>query len=490
MTNQNRVVSLDSGKRVVAMDGFANFVQRSGLGTANSLTYGTYTLSDLLSRNRLKLEAMYRQNWIAGVMVDAIAEDMTKYGIDISGDVDPSVITELQGAMDDLSVWEGLTDTLKWSRLYGGAIAVMQIKGQDLSSPLRLETIGIGQFEGLAAYDRWMVQPDLARIIQSGPNIGLPEYYKVISSYDAQSRAIRYGDSIHYTRVIRQIPIKLPLYQAVTEEYWGESVLERLYDRLISFDTTTMGAANLIDKAHLRRVGIAGLREILAAGGPAEENLIKMFHYVRQMQTNEGITLLDKDDEWQTGTYTFSGLSDMMLQFGQQLAGATGIPLVRLFGMSPAGLNSSGESDLRTYYDGIGSKQEANLRKPIKILLSVLHRSLYGTDLPKDLKFKFNPLWQLSDKEKAETGKVVAETIVGVYEAGLMGAATAMKELKSATEETGMFGNISDEDIAEAEMAPPPAAPEVAVSPATPEAPAQDEQRSVIQKIADFVRGK
>lgn len=471
MSTSDNIVPFQIGKAVQTGDGFANFVQRSGLGTANTLSQGTYTLSDLLSRNRIKLEAMYRQSWVVGAMVDSVAEDMTKYGIDMSGDLEPSVFDDMQEAMEDLGVWDALTDTLKWSRLYGGAVGVMQIAGQNLATPLRIETIGQGQFQGLAVYDRWMLQPDLSRIIPSGPNIGLPEFYKVISSYDASTQDIQYGQSIHYTRCVRQIPIKLPMYQAVTEEYWGESVIERLFDRLLSFDTATMGAANLIDKAHLRHIGINGLREILAAGGPAEENLIKMFHYVRTMQTNEGITLLDKDDTWNTGTYTFAGLSDMLLQFGQQLAGATGIPLVRLFGMSPAGLNSTGESDLRTYYDGIGTKQEANLRRPLKVILSVIHRSLYGTDLPRGFKFKFNPLWQLSDKEKAETGEVVARTVISVVDAGLMSPAEGMKELKAASEETGMFGNISEESIAEAEALPPPAAPTQIdpVAPATPE---------------------
>src|SRR5690606_24766887 len=144
--------------------------------------------------------------------------------------------------------------------------------------------------------------------------------------------------------------IELSFFPAITENVWGESVLERMYDRLISFDTATMGAANLIQRAHLRTVRVDKLREVLAQGGPAENNMVTMFRLVREMQTSEGLTIIDKEDEMEMSSYTFAGMSDIILQFGQQVSGACGMPLVRLFGQSPAGLNSTGESDLRMYY--------------------------------------------------------------------------------------------------------------------------------------------
>jgi len=186
--------------------------------------------------------------------------------------------------------------------------------------------------------------------------------------------------------------IKLPYFQAVTEMYWGESVLERLFDRLVSFDTATMGAANLVDRAYLRTVGVDGLREILAAGGKAEEGLIAMFDYMRMLQNNEGLTLLDKNDMFSTTSYSFAGLSDVILQFGQQLAGASGIPLVRLFGQSPNGMSATGESDMRMYYDNILAKQESMLREGIQRIISVAYRSIYTKPLPMDTTFEFKPL--------------------------------------------------------------------------------------------------
>src|SRR5260363_88750 len=74
-------------------------------------------------------------------------------------------------------------------------------------------------------------------------------------------------------------------------------------------------------KAHLRTLKIEGLRGVLAQGGPAEKALFKHVDLIKQRQTIEGLTLIDAKDEFQAHPYVFSGLSDMLIQFGQQLAG-------------------------------------------------------------------------------------------------------------------------------------------------------------------------
>ena len=152
------------------------------------------------------------------------------------------------------------------------------------------------------------------------------------------------GLTYHHSRVIRLIGIQLPTYQAISEQMWGESIIERMKDRLVSFDTATMGTANLVQKAYYRTVKIEGLRQVLSSGGQAEENLLKQFDMMRFLQNSEGLSLIDSNDEFESHSYSFAGLSDVILQFGQQISGATGIPLVRLFGQSPAGLNSTGGS--------------------------------------------------------------------------------------------------------------------------------------------------
>lgn len=255
--------------------------------------------------------------------------------------------------------------------------------------------------------------------------------------------------------MIRLEGVRLPYQQRIAENGWGQSVAERIYDQLVAYDSTSQGAAQLVYKAHLRTYSIEKLRELIATGGKPFEAVLKQIDMIRSMQSNEGMTLLDSTDKFETHAYSFSGLSDVLLQFGQQLSGALQIPLVRLFGQSPAGLNSTGESDLRTYYDGINQKQESTLRIPLGRVLEVAYRSIIGSEPPEGFTFEFEPLWQLSDKEKAEVAEVITRTVMTAQESGLVGDRTALNELRQSADVTGVWSNITNEEIEAADELPP-----------------------------------
>lgn len=449
----NSALAADVMRSARTVDGFDNFVSRLGLNNDNTLSAGTYTF-DLITRNRVKLEAAYRGSWTVGVIIDAIAEDMTRAGITITTNESEEDIADLKSAMSRLKISQSMASNIKWGRLYGGSLGVLQIKGQNMATPLDLDTVAKDQFQGIVVYDRWQLNPVLNQLIDSGPDMGLPAFYQIVNdprmtqpNADTATGQV----TVHHSRVVRYTGIDLPYFQAITEMMWGESVLERLWDRLISFDNSTLSAASLVDRANLRTVGIDKLREVVSNGGAAYQGLLAQFEMMRLMQVNEGLTLLDKEDTFESTAYSFAGLADMLIQFGQQLSGGSGVPLVRLFGQSPAGLSATGEADMRMYYDNINAQQEAKLRNPYEILLKVMWRSTFGKPAPKDLKFVFTPLWQMSATDKAVNAKTTTETIIGAFESTLVSRPAAMKELRASSGDTGIFSNITDEEIADAE---------------------------------------
>lgn len=432
-------------------DSFQNMQARLGVGTGNLSDGNTYALSNLLTRQPRTLEAMYRGSWVVGAVVDSVAEDMTREGVDFGSSVKPGAIEMIHAAEDDLQIWQSLQEVIQWGRLYGGAIGVLNIDGQDMETPLRIETIDRDQFLGIVPLGRWELLPIVTDNIPStGAVVGHPEFYDV----GPQASAFLH-QRIHHSRVIRIEGIKLPYFQRIAESGWGLSVIERMYDRLVAYDSASQGSAQLIYKAYLRTLKIKDLRKILAAGGAAETAVEKHVEAIRRFQSSEGLTMLDAEDDFETHTYSFAGLNDLLLGFGQQLSGATQIPLVRLFGQSPAGLNSTGESDLRNYYDAIRSKQQKDLREPVNKVSSILYRSVVGGTPPEGFRAQFNPLWQMSDTEKGTLAKTIVDAVGTASELGLIGTQSAMRELKQSAEQTGVFSNITDEEIQEADIAPP-----------------------------------
>jgi len=435
-------------------DSFQNAAAQVGWGTNNQSSGSAYALS-YQSRNRIQMEAAYRGSWIVRQAVDAIPEDMTRCGIEMSG-LEPNEITRLEADLVRMAIWDRLCENGKWARLYGGSIAVMLIDGQDMATELDPDRIGKGQFKGLLILDRWMVSPPVGDVVtEYGADMGRPVYYNVIADYAAIPKA-----KIHYSRVIRLDGEDLPFYQRVSENGWGLSVLEPLWDRLIAFDSATVGAGQLVYKAHLRVMKIKGLRDIIAAGGPALAGLNAQIKYTREAQTNEGMTILDGDDEFDTHQYSFSGLPDVLVQFAQQLSGATGIPLSRLFGQSPSGLSDTGEGPRRQYHEKVHQKQEKELRTGLQRLLAVMSMSTLGKPLPDDFAFEFRTLDDSPENDKAEIAVKTVTAVTAALDANVIDIPTAMKELKNSAPVTGMFGSIDDDKIAEAEEqaanAPPP----------------------------------
>ncbi|TDT01674.1 DUF1073 domain-containing protein [Erwinia rhapontici] len=436
-------------------DSYDNFMARVGMQQPNQHAASTYR-ANFTSRNRLQIEWAYRSSAIIGSAVDAVADDMTRKGIRITSEIDPKARGVIESLFDDMELWDRINDTLKWSRLYGGAVGFIMIEGQAPFTPLRLETIGKGRFKGVLPLDRWMINPSLQRRIKEmGPNLGRPEFYDVVTT-GSGIPAWR----IHHSRLIRFDGITLPYQQAQTENEWGMSIIERIWDRLTAFDSATMGAAQLVYKAHLRTMKIKKLRELIAMGGPAYEALLKNMDLVRLLQSNEGLTLLDAEDTFETHQYSFTGLDDVIGQFAEQISGATGIPLVRLFGQSPKGF-ATGDADLANYYDTIGSQQERRLRQPLRKLFDVMYRSELGEPLPDDFTFEFNPLWQMSDVDRSTVAVNTVNAISTAYNDGLMTRKAAMTDLREASDVTGIGASITDEDINDAEEENPPGIGEI-----------------------------
>ena len=441
---------------VKTLDSFQNLAQGMGIGGDNALSTIGYGFNPI-TRNRTLLEWMHRGSWIVRQAVDVIPEDMTRSGIDFTSTLSPDDAGEIEHKLTGFNTWGTIADTLAWGRLYGGAIAVMLIDGQDMATPLRVEAIGPDDYKGLLVLDRWMVDPSLDNLVTDfGPSLGHPKFYRV-----GQNAPALKGRVIHHSRVaVRHSGMPLPYQQRLTENLWGVSVIEPLFDRLGAFDMATTGAAQLINKAYLRTVKIKDLRQIAAAGveSTAYKGLTNQINFMRSMQNIEGITILDGEDEFEAASHSaFSGLDQIISQFGQQLAGALQMPLTRLFGQSPNGMSATGESDLQTYYDSIRQKQERELKPGVTLIHRVQAASL-GIKLPDDFGVTFRPNWQLSAVEKSTVAQTNTATVLSAKEAGLIDDQTALRELRQSSRETGVFTNVTDEliDAADDQVKPPP----------------------------------
>ena len=427
-----------------ALDAFSNVLARLGAGTPNLLEGTEYSLQRM-SRDFNTLNALYRESWIVRRIIDVIPADMLKNWITITSGLDPDVEKRLSLTLRRTQLIDKLKRGMQWGRLYGGALGVMLVKhqGYDLSQPLQLDWIMPGDFAGLLIFDRWNGVNPSSELIEdiSDSDYGYPKYYTVTDPAGGGSV------KIHHSRVIRFTGNTLPFWEEIAEMQWGASVVESIFDELRKRDNVSWNIAQLTFMANIRVLKMQDLGQLLAAtDNESQAELLRTLEAQNMLLNNMGMQVMDAADGLETHQYTFGGLADCYQQFIMDISGAAEIPVTRLFGRSPSGLNATGESDLQNYYDMIAEKQESYLRPILNKVLPPFIISTLGS-LPDDFDFEFDPVAEPSDKERADLAKCGTDNVVAAYNAGLISQRTALKELKQQSERTGVWTNITDEDI-------------------------------------------
>lgn len=435
-----------ANNRTVSMDAFQNVLARLGTGTPNLLEGTDYPMTRLTQNFQL-MNSLYRSHWIVRKIIDTIPEDMVKNWINITTQLEPEQIKRFDKLQRTTRIQRDILQGLKWGRLYGGAAAVVIIDGHEdiLDQPLDYDMIMPGSFKGLIIGDRWSgITPgeDLIEDVSS-PDFGLPEYYM----WNTDNFTVK----VHHSRILRFIGRELPYIEKCTEVGWGASEVEIVFDELKKRDNTSWNIAQLIFLANLRVLKMADLGETLALGDEqSQKDLYNTVQAQNWLMSNMGMYILNQDDGFETHQYTFSGLNDIYESFMLDVAGAAEIPVTKLFGRAPAGFNATGESDSKNYYETVEQKQTAQLDPVLDKLLPIMFISEFGA-VPDDLDYDYNPIGTPSESELSDIVDKKSNAIINVFNAGLISQKIALKELKEMSDTTGMFTNITDEDIEKAD---------------------------------------
>lgn len=411
-------------------DGLENVVAGLG-GSRDKRSYNQYSFVTPL--DRVTLENMYRGSWLAKRIVNSVADDMTREWLQVKFD-DPSGkhTMTIEKAEKKFAVRAKIREALYWARLYGGGLVIIGTADKDLSKPLRVDAIRQGGLRYLHVVDRWRVSAgaEFCKDLTS-PNFGKPEYYVLAES------SVR----IHHTRILRFNGQKLPYFAWQANGYWDDSELQHVYDSLMNCDQTTSSIATMLFEANVDIIKSEQLADLLSTKD-GESKVTKRFQLAAMMKSFNRMLLLDSTETFEKKQNAFTNLDKILEKFMIDVCGAADIPMTRLFGQSPGGLNSTGDGDIRNYYDMVSSKQEAEMRPQLEYLYEILCRSEIGAT-PDDFDFDFNPLWQISATEKSSIQKNEADRDKVYLEAGVITEVMVAKELK----ERGTYPNMTDEDI-------------------------------------------
>ena len=385
----------------IRFDGWANLITGLGVPGRDKTAGGTYLAC--WNWNSSAYDGIYRGDGLTKRIIDVVATEMVRQGWIIEGDAD----NKINAYIDELFGVIALTDLIRWSRLYGGAIIVMGIAdGRKLEEPV--DEFNIHGIRWLRVFDRFQAMPNTAYMCDdlNSEHYGYPELYQVNDYRTGKTF------TVNHTRVLRMDWALLPPREQMINQGWGDSALSSIFQDIRNYGTTMANMAAIVQDFVTTVMKIPGLSDTLT-DSCQEQGLTRRLNYAAQMKSNVNMLVVDGEEEVLKLTTNTAGLPEILDRFMLMVCSVTGIPATVLFGRSPAGFNSTGESDIRNYYDMIKNYQENKLKPCLEKLvryICIARDGPFAGVEPENWNIKFVPLWQNTEEQEATIRRIVAET--------------------------------------------------------------------------------
>jgi len=410
LIQEARRVNNDSVSRA---DGWTNVLTGLGVCGRDKKQSAGFVLTKVFTP--AELDMMYRSDGILRLVVDLFADEMVRQGWEIEGDTDGRACNK----MEELNVVNAVTNLCKYSRLYGGALCILGIAdGLPLDQPV--DENAMRDIQWLRVFDRYQAysrdgtyESDL-----NSPNYGYPNVYTVT---DNRTGAVFF---VHYSRVLRMDWNVLPPRLQNLNAGWGDPLAQTIYEQLRNYSTAFSATATIFQDFVNSILYIPGLSEKMASqcSENAIMNRLNIFNMTKSIMNT---IILDADEKYEKQTTSVSGIAELLDRFMVDLSAVTRVPVSLLFGRSAAGMNATGDNDVRNFYDAVKQQQETKLKPCLEKLVRYIMISKDGPFNgvePEQWSIQFVPLWQNTEEQDAITRRTVAETDAIYLDRGVLNA--------------------------------------------------------------------
>lgn len=395
-----------------------------------SVFYGVPFLTDMQLMNA------YRGSWLARKIVDIPAKDSVRAGVKWMAE--DNQVELIEAEQNRLNVLQKMKRALILGRLLGGG-AMYIGTDQTPSEPFDLKRVGKGGLKYLVVHSRLSLSAGEIERDPLSEFYGKPKFYTTHGDMQTQ---------IHPSRLVifkgAETPEDMPIIPGFNAAGWGwsDSALLPVMAAIKNADVAPDLIVSLLHEANVDRIGLVDFMASMLEPG-YEDRLMKRFALAAAGKGINGTLLLDKNEEYERHTASFASLPEVLDKLAIIVSGAADIPATRLFGQSPAGMSSTGESDLRNYYDRLQSDQNLEMTPACYNLFECLLRSALGAR-PAEIWMQWAPLWQLSAVELSEIGKRNAETANILNNTGLLSPEALSAVVVNQMVETGYYPGLED----------------------------------------------
>lgn len=351
----------------------------------------------------LELEFLYRFNGYVKRGVDQYPKDGTRKGyriIDSTDEQDP-----LAQEMRDLGVQGVLKRAGQWARLYGASAVFIVAKERgniELSQPLELANVE--EIVALIVLDGREFLPVLWGADMSDPKtFRLPTHYQI----NPARVSLPQGQFVHASRLLyfagSRLPISMQQYQ---RNQMDESIIDVAWDAIRNLTSIEQSGATMAQDAVLKVLKVVGLAG--QAMSDTNETYFSRMLTMASTLSSAGMAVVDASEDLTIQSATLSGWAQLGPQARLALSAVFDMPQTLLYGETPGGLTTDGESQRRTWGAQVADWQQDNLLPPLTWLVELLYTTKGG--IPDMWQIEFNPLDELTTKEEAEVREINSRT--------------------------------------------------------------------------------
>lgn len=345
------------------------------------------------------------------VMTETIATEMTRKWIEFNsaGDEDKSKkIAAIKDEFDRLDVRSAFRKVTEHDGYFGrGHLYLDTGDGENRDELIK----PIGDGRNTLSRAKVGKQKRLLRVEPIEPVWCYPQNYNATDPLerDWYAPSVWYVQAkmVHVSRLLNFVAREVPDLLKPAYAFGGLSLSQMAKPYVDNWLVTRQSVQDLIKSftTFVLKTNMPGI-----IGSIGEADFLKRLDMFDNNRRNSGVMAIDKESEdFANVSASLGGLDHLQAQSQEHMAAVSRIPLVKLTGISPSGLNASSDGELRCFEDVIHAKQEAEYRPHLTTILGFVQLSLFG-EVDPDITFEFLPINELTEKEKAELREVEART--------------------------------------------------------------------------------
>ncbi len=417
-----KILPLKQRMRRVRTDGFINKV--TGLGTSrDKATYSRFVRERPLSAE--ELDALYSGNDMAARVADVVPEEELRQGYKIvvapdakdeSGaalEAAASISEAVHDHADDLDLTRKFIESRVWGRVFGGGALILGAddgaRDRQLAEPLNED--GIQTFDHLNVVDRRFLHPHTFYDDPTGPKHGQVETFMITPQ--ATDRPVAGVGTLimHETRLQVFGGTRTTIRTRQENGGWDTAVLQRMSAVLTQFGVSWDTLSHVLQDAHQGVFKMHGFIDALGAEGESE--VMRRLSLMDMARSAVRAVIVDEEGEsFERQNFNWSGIREPYELVLLRLASAARMPVTVLMGQSPSGMDATGESDIRWFYDTIRTSQQNEVKPALERILRLIMLAKSGPtggQVPESWAVTFPSLWQPTPEEQAQIEKTVAE---------------------------------------------------------------------------------